>query len=226
MSCFAVVLAAGKGERFRGAKQRTELEGKPLLLYSLEAFQNHPRIDGIVLVVPEKELDAYRLFAERLDRIKAVVAGGSTRQESSRAGVYAAREAELLLIHDAARPFVSQRLIDRLLEALQEAEGAVPVLPPSDSLAEVEEGYIMKFLPRERALRVQTPQAFRREIISKAHRLAEEEGLNKAPDDSSLILRYGLGRIRAVEGEVWNIKITYPEDLQLAQAIARFGRWR
>ncbi len=226
MKCYAIVLAAGKGERFGGPKQLAELEGKELVLYSLEVFQNHPDVEGIVLVVPEKNLGLYRPFAERISKIKAVIAGGSTRQESSKAGVYAAQQAEFLLIHDAARPFVSSRLIDRLLEALKEAEGAVPVLPPSDSLAEVDDGFILGFLPRERVLRVQTPQAFRREIITRAHRLAEEEGFNTAADDSSLLLRYGLGKIKAVEGEVWNIKITYTEDFQLAQAIVKFGRWK
>lgn len=218
----AVILAAGRGERFKSSvpKQLVLLRGKPMILYSLEIFQNHSGIDNICLVVSQETIPvAEKIIKERkLTKVSQIIKGGETRQESSRAGVYAvADRSSVILVHDAARPLVSEVMISKILKELNHHPAVIPAIYVSDTIVEEEKGLAQKYLEREQLRRIQTPQGFRAEILLKAHQLAEKDGFKEAPDDSFLIFKYLKVKAKLIEGEVSNIKITFPSDLQLAE---------
>ena len=215
-SLWAVILAGGKGTRFGTLKQMVKLKGKPVLEYSLGNFESHPEVQGIVLVVAGEIFSWAEKLRERHRKIKKIVEGGRNRQESSRAGVLALEGEGIVLIHDAARPNFSKDLIDRVAEGAKKWGAAVPIIPVTDTIARVGEGFLKEFLPREGVFRVQTPQGFRISLIKEAH-LRIKEG--NFPDDSSLFIASGVGKVRAVEGEETNIKITYPSDLKVLEQI-------
>lgn len=225
MSTIAVILAAGLGERFSGPlpKQFLQIAGRSLLELCLERFQEHPRIDGIVLVCPA----AYLLQAEktvagnRFPKLKKILPGGKTRQESSSIGVNAAPDAtENVLIHDAARALVGPDVIDRVLEALVAGQAVMAALPAGDTIVRVDDaGMLTAVLDRAKLKLAQTPQGFKLKIIRAAHDHARAEGFSGASDDCSLVLRYKLAAVSAVLGDPANIKITYPQDLAIAEAL-------
>jgi 2-C-methyl-D-erythritol 4-phosphate cytidylyltransferase len=227
MNTIAIILAAGSGARFNSPvpKQFLRIAGRSLLEICLERFRDHPGIDGIILVSPADRLGmAEKTVAEGpFPKVIRVLAGGRTRQESSAIGSTAAPEsAENVLIHDAARALVPAGIITRVLEALAHARAVMPVLPVNDTTIRVDEaGTVAAILDRAKLRRVQTPQGFKLEIIRRAHELARAEGFSGAGDDCSLVLRYGLAPVVTVEGAAGNIKITYPQDLVIAEALLR-----
>jgi len=227
MNTIAIILAGGSGERFGGTlpKQFLEVAGRSLLEICLERFRDHPGIDGIILVSPADHLDmAKKTVAEGpFPKVIRVLAGGRTRQESSTIGSAAVPEsAENVLIHDAARALVPAAIITRVLEALARSRAVMPVLPVDDTTVRVDEaGTVAAILDRAKLRRVQTPQGFKLEIIRRAHELARAEGFGGAGDDCSLVLRYGLAPVVTVEGAAGNIKITYPQDLGIAEALLK-----
>jgi 2-C-methyl-D-erythritol 4-phosphate cytidylyltransferase len=227
MSTIAIILAGGSGERFGGTvpKQFFMAAGRSLLEICLGRFQEHPGIEGIILVCPA----AYLALAEKtvvsggFAKVKAVLTGGEIRQGSSAIGVNAAPGgAENILIHDAARALVPPMVISRVLAALTEAEAVMPVLPASDTTVRVDDaGWVTAVLDRAKLGLAQTPQGFKPEIIRRAHALAGDEGFRGAGDDCSLVLRYRLAAVRTVPGDVENIKVTVPQDLVIAEAILK-----
>ena len=224
MSTTAIILAGGTGIRFNSKepKQFLEIGGKTLLEICLGRFQDHEGIDGIVLVCPEKYLVRARKNALAYAKVRQVLAGGKTRQESSAIGVSAAAGAATVLIHDAARALVSPAVIDRVLAALASGDAVMPVLPAGDTIVRVDDsGLVTAVLDRGMLRRVQTPQGFRLNIIRQAHELARREGFADASDDCSLVLRYDLAPVVTVEGDAANIKITYPEDMLMAEALMK-----
>lgn len=200
----ALIVAAGKGERAGGGvpKQFAMLGGKPVLAHSVAAFAAHPGIDRIVIVLGE---------GQRTDiEADLFVTGGATRRESVMNGLEAIGRADRVLIHDAARPLLPAAVIDRLLAALDETEGAIPVLPVADTL--VRDGTIVD---RTGLDRVQTPQAFRFDAIMTSHRRWTVE--NEATDDAQMARAAGFA-VAQVAGDPMLEKITHPADFAAAEA--------
>ncbi|MGR6327881.1 bifunctional 2-C-methyl-D-erythritol 4-phosphate cytidylyltransferase/2-C-methyl-D-erythritol 2,4-cyclodiphosphate synthase [Sphingomonas sp. XXL09] len=208
----ALIVAAGSGSRAGGAvpKQYVLLGGKPLLRWAYEAFARHPAIDEVVVVIgagAEAQARAALGDGARL------VTGGASRRESVARGL-AAVDGARVLVHDAARPFVPAAVIDRVIAALDEAEGAYPVLAVADTL--VRDGAVV---PRDGLARVQTPQGFRTEVLRAAHAgwPADEE----ATDDAQMVRRLG-GRVVLVQGDAMLDKVTHPQDFAAAETRLAF----
>lgn len=221
-----IILAGGTGSRIEGnlPKQFLTLAGKTILQHAIEKFETHPRIDHIFLVIHEKFLNKAEEIVRKSGhkKIVKILTGGQTRQESSRIGVTAAEpgEYENVLVHDAARPFVSKKIIDDIFAALDTYTAVNIAIPSPDTIIEISDKNLVKNIPDRKYLRrVQTPQGFKWDLIQKAHQLALEKGITNATDDCSLILTFKLADIYVVEGSPLNIKITYPLDIQIAEKI-------
>jgi len=222
MKTTAIILAGGTGTRFKSKepKQFLKLGKKTLLDLCLQRFQEHKDIAEIVLVCPKAYMTKAQKIAAGYKKVARVVPGGKTRQQSSAIGLAAAGSAESVLIHDAARALVPKEVIDRVLKALAKNVAVMPVLLSDDTTVRVDDkGNVTAVLDRDMLRRVQTPQGFRADVIRIAHRLAQDEGFSEAPDDCSLILRYGLAPIASVAGDPINIKITVPSDLDTVRAL-------
>lgn len=191
--------------------------------YVLDAFRRCARVDEIVLILPPDEVEQGRGLISHGpgDKTEKAVAGGDTRQASVRNGLAElSPEAELVVVHDAARPFVTPALINSCIEAAQRHGAAIAALPASDTVKWSEDGCSeTRTVPREHLYLAQTPQAFRRSLLELAFQRAEAEGLT-ATDEASLVERMGRP-VFLVAGSAENVKITTPEDLALAEAIAR-----
>lgn len=205
MSTWAIVVAAGSGERFGDRKQYLALGSQRVLDWALQAAAEHT--DGVVLVVPADAVGRPEPLAD------VVVAGGATRSASVRAGLAAVPDAAAtIVVHDAARPVRVPHVWERVLGAVSSgADAAVPAVPVSDTLREVGGTTV----DRTRFVAVQTPQAFRAAALRAAH-ANEPEGT----DDASLVEAAG-GRVEVVEGDPANIKITTPHDLTVAALLCR-----
>lgn len=215
----AIVVAAGRGSRAgEGApKQYRALAGQPVIRRSLAALASHPRIGQVVAVIHPEDAAAFADAAQGLDVLP--VHGGATRQESVRRGLEALAgfAPDLVLIHDAARPLLPHDVIDRLLDALAENDGAVPALPVVDSLR-TGETHADGEVDRSRLKRVQTPQAFRYTAISTAHAQSRSD----ATDDVAIALTAGLS-VAFVEGDERLAKLTYPADFARAETLLTAG---
>jgi 2-C-methyl-D-erythritol 4-phosphate cytidylyltransferase len=171
----------------------------------------------VIVVVPEKLLDRARAI---LEPGVTLIAGGPTRQQS----VYNGLErvgAERVVVHDAVRPFITVELVRSVVAALDGAEGAIAAVALDETLKGAEGGYVTATVDRTGLWRAQTPQAFHTRVLRQAHELAGGEGFD-ATDDAQLVERYG-GRVAIVAGSKANIKLTYPEDFELAEALMRSG---
>lgn len=218
---WGVVVAAGRGSRFRGErpKQFTPLAGKPLVCWPVETFLGHPSVQGVTLVVPRETLDAPPSWlAELQDRGVRPVAGGAERTDSVRLGLATVpAEAGIVAIHDGARPLVTADSITRVLAAVKPGRGAVAGRRVADSLKEVDEsGRIVGSPDRSRIWRAETPQAFPRELIVELHDRAETEGVTTS-DCAGLCQRYDVDVVM-VETADPNPKITRAADLRWAEA--------
>lgn len=213
----AVIPAGGSGRRMGGVrKQYLELAGQPILLHAVRAFLEHPAVSWVIVALPADDVASPPSF---LPEGVTVVAGGAERGESVRLALDAVpRSAEVVLIHDAARPLVTRDVIDRALAAAAGGAGAVAAIPVSDTLKRVGEGSaIQATVERAGLWRAQTPQAFPRGMIVDAYARAAAEGLT-ATDDAALVERFG-GRVVVVEGSARNLKVTTREDLRLAELL-------
>ena len=223
----AVVLGGGTGTRFGAAmpKQLLTLNGKTLVEHCVAAFAAVPGIDEILLVMPS----AYHDEAKRLvgDQVGAIIAGGATRPDSVRKALahIAARhdQAETgVLIHDAARPLVTRQIIAACVAALHDHDALGTAVPTSDTILAVANGAIAHVPPRETLYRAQTPQCFRLETIAKAHALAAADPAFQPTDDCGVVLRYLKDvPVHVIPGSESNIKVTYPSDLAIAEALLR-----
>jgi 2-C-methyl-D-erythritol 4-phosphate cytidylyltransferase/2-C-methyl-D-erythritol 2,4-cyclodiphosphate synthase len=215
-ACIALVVAAGRATRFNGPvpKQYSEVGGVPLLRRSLATLVAHPRIDAVRVVYNPDHSEAYARATAGLDLL-APVAGGAERQDSVRAGLESLIELKpaRVLIHDGARPFVDGRLIDRLVDALDDAPGATPAVPVVDTLWHAEGGEADRLVPRDALWRAQTPQAFRFADILAAHRRMPGAHLT----DDAAALRAAGGRVAIVASSERNFKVTTAEDLTRAR---------
>jgi len=213
-----IVAGAGRGKRFgkKIPKGFFPVEGKELFIRSIESISKYPGISEYIVLVPAGwEDQAGEKIRKNLPGIEfRVMAGGETRQQSVAIGIRAVEQAGLVLVHDACRPFVSKRLITRVVEAGREFGAAVPVQEVTDTLARVKDKMLEGIVPRERVVSIQTPQAFGLDVLRSSYDTAEEN-IRVATDESSLAQKAGY-RVRAVEGELWNIKVTVEEDLEVA----------
>ena len=213
----AVIPAGGAGRRMGGVrKQYMELGGQPILLHAVRAFLDHPGIRWVVVALPAEDVGSPPGF---LPESVTVVAGGAERGDSVRLALDAVPEAaEVVLIHDAARPLISRDVIDRTLAAAAGGVGAIAAIPVSDTLKRVGDGAAIDATVERAGLwRAQTPQAFPRRMIVDAYARAAAEGVT-ATDDAALVERFG-GRVVVVEGSGRNLKVTTPEDLRLAELL-------
>lgn len=217
MGFSAIVVAAGSGSRAGGAKQWRRVAGKPVVRWSVEALLDAGARDVVVVIAADAREEADAALAG-LDGWRAVL-GGATRAASVCAGLAALGGAddEPVLIHDAARPFLSAEVIARLLAGLVDADGVLPGLPVADSLRRWREGMVSGAVDRENLWRAQTPQAFRLKTIRDAYAVWPAD--EAATDEAAVVERAG-GRVRLIPGDARLTKLTYPEDFAMAEALS------
>jgi 2-C-methyl-D-erythritol 4-phosphate cytidylyltransferase len=224
MNVAALIMAAGSGERFGGSdrKQEIPVAGRPMLAWSVLALSGSPRIRSVIVVGPADVDVRGTLPADVAAKVLVFVAGGATRQESVFNGLDRLPEGTThVLIQDAARPCLSAALRDRVLDALATHDAVVPVVPATDTLVHERDGNVDAILDRVHVAGVQTPQGFRADLVCRAHRAARARGF-RSSDDGSLVLALG-EPVFAVPGERTNIKVTFREDLLIAEALLKNG---
>jgi 2-C-methyl-D-erythritol 4-phosphate cytidylyltransferase len=224
MNVAALIMAAGSGERFGGSdrKQEIAIAGRPMLAWSVLALADSPRVRWVIVVGPGDADVRAALAADVADRVHAFVSGGATRQESVFNGLdHLPEDATHVLIQDAARPCLSAALRDRVLDALEDHDAVIPVVPATDTLVHERDGNVDAILDRVHVAGVQTPQGFRAELVRRAHRTARARGF-RSSDDGSLVLALG-EPVFTVPGERTNIKVTFREDLLIAEALLKNG---
>ena len=218
----AIVLAGGRGKRmnYHKSKQFIEIKGKPVLVYTLEKFIYNKSIDEVILVLPEDEVDyckkeVLQKYSLKVDRI---VIGGKERQDSVFNALEAMEKADIVLIHDGARPFISEKIIEEGIKYANIYGAAAPGVTPKDTIKIKNEDNISVDTPdRNMLVAVQTPQCFKYDEIYQCHRKIKEENAI-VTDDTSVVERYG-HKVYLYEGDYTNIKITTPEDLILAERL-------
>ncbi|MBA2304823.1 MAG: 2-C-methyl-D-erythritol 4-phosphate cytidylyltransferase [Acidobacteria bacterium] len=220
MHVTAIIAAGGAGRRIGAArpKQLLEIAGRTILQRSVEAFARHSRITDVIVALPAELVANPPDWVDRWAKVR-IVAGGATRQASVAAAFdILAPLAEVILVHDAARPFVSEQLITRCIEAAGAHGGAIAAVPVRDTVKQVimagDERTIAGTIPRESIYLAQTPQAFRRDVLTKA--VAFGRSGADGTDEAALAELAGY-RVHIVEGDIENVKITTPEDLERAR---------
>lgn len=220
----AIILAGGKGKRMGQGinKQYIEINEKPILYHTIKRFIECNEIDEIILVLPEDEiefcktnvLDKYALSVDK------IVAGGKERQDSVFNGIKAIEAGEIVLIHDGARPFVSKDIIRNGIKYCKKYGAAAPGVMPKDTIkVKDDEGFSIETPMRESLVAIQTPQIFNYHTIYECHKRVKEEG-KIVTDDTMVVELYG-NNVYLYEGSYTNIKVTTPEDLILAEKLAR-----
>ncbi|HNS14562.1 MAG TPA: 2-C-methyl-D-erythritol 4-phosphate cytidylyltransferase [Syntrophorhabdaceae bacterium] len=224
MRTLAIILAGGAGKRMGAAtnKQFLLIDNKPIIVHTLQIFEECRAIDGIYLVVNQKDLPMIQeeiLETYRFNKILKLVIGGRLRQDSVRNGLEAIETpCDIVIIHDGARPFVSPSFIDKGIFLMEMFDAVIPALPVKDTIKAVsKEGFVQKTLERDSLWHVQTPQTFKYDLITKAYR----EGVAKklyGYDDATFLEHMGK-KVKVIEGSPYNIKITTPEDLIIARGM-------
>ncbi len=220
----AIILSGGRGKRMGSvqSKQYIDLNGKPILYYTLNQFINNKLIDKIILVVPEDEkeyckkevLDKYDLTVDNL------VSGGNQRQGSVYNALVELKETEIVLIHDGARPFVSQRIINDAIRYARIYKATAPGIMPKDTIkVKNKDNFSVNTLTRSNLVAIQTPQAFDFDMIYECHRKVKERNI-VVTDDTMVVELFG-NKVYIYEGDYTNIKITTPEDLILAEYMVK-----
>jgi 2-C-methyl-D-erythritol 4-phosphate cytidylyltransferase len=221
----ALIPAAGMGKRMGASinKQYLQLRGMPIVARTISVFELSPLIDAIYLVIPLEEIPYCRehvVEAFGFSKIVSIVPGGKERQNSVMNGLNAMRasvaDADVVLIHDGVRPFLSEEMLLASIIAAREGDGVLVAVPTKDTIKVVKDGIVDYTPDRTMLWQAQTPQSFRFSVIHAAHLSAEADGFG-GTDDASLVERNG-GKISIVVGDYRNIKITTPEDLVLAEA--------
>jgi len=219
----AIIVAGGKGLRFGAPirKQYMQLQGRPVLWWSLQAFQKSPSIQSIILVVPVDDVKrlSRRMRAWGLSKLSAIVAGGVTRAHSVREGLKAlTKSVSWVAVHDAVRPLVQPELIEQTLRQARRWGAAIAAAPSKDTVKLSNgNGCIASTPPRKTVWLAQTPQIFERRLLEKAHHQGRHL---PATDDAQLVERMGV-RVRLVQPSFENIKVTVPSDLAMAKIILK-----
>lgn len=212
MKYSVVIAAAGSGSRMGLGYNKVyyPVNDRPLLAYTIDVFEKDEDCVDIVVVT---DVDTFneKMVGEKFYKV-SVVAGGSSRQESIYHGLQKVKE-DIVMIHDGARPHITQDLLDKLKEAMTKEKGAILMVPCKDTIKVVENGYIVKTIPRETLMAAQTPQVFYTSDILSCMKKAIDEGYT-GTDDASLIERYLNIKVACVLGNYNNLKVTTPEDLK------------
>ena len=216
----AIVVAAGEGKRMKEdiPKQFLLLGGRPILWYSLSAFEKNPVINETILVINPLWEKKGQEIAKEFSKIKYIVPGGKFRQESVWAGLKMIKNAEIVLVHDGVRPFISQKLIEAVIKGAYKYGAVVPALPVKETVKWVEGDIVKKTLPRDYIWLIQTPQGFKFDILKTAYLRFRKEIFT---DDASLVEKLGIN-VHVILGEQTNIKITIPQDLKWAEILLNF----
>jgi 2-C-methyl-D-erythritol 4-phosphate cytidylyltransferase len=221
MKADAVIVSAGKGQRFMEGKKKQFylLAGKPILAHTLNKFETCPLIHSIVLVVGEEDMDyCMNEIIEKYHyrKISQIVPGGRRRQDSVKNGIDAlSKDVEVVVIHDGVRPFVTQAMIEESIHSAVRFGAVVVAMPVKETIKIAHlDGTVLKTLDRESLWQIQTPQTFQVHLIKEAFHKAAEEGF-VGTDDASLVERLGV-KVHILPGSYTNIKITTKEDLMLA----------
>lgn len=222
----AIVVAAGKGKRMERTynKQYIALEEKPILAHTLTHFENHDAVDEVIVVVGKGEVQFCKeqiVEKYHLQKVKKVIEGGKERYHSVYNGLKAAsEESEVVLIHDGARPFLTEEIVNKGIAAAKVHGSSITGVPVKDTIKVIDgEGFVKDTLKRDNLWQVQTPQTFKKEVILQAHQKREKENLS-VTDDAMLVEKLGM-KVKMVLGSYENIKMTTPEDLDVGEAILR-----
>ena len=223
MKCTAIVLAAGQGKRMNSKvqKQFLLLKGKPLLYYSLACFQKSREIDDIIIVTGKESIEFCKKEIVELygfTKVRTVTAGGKERYDSVYAGLCACEDTDYVFIHDGARPFVTEVMIQRVKTAAVEYQACTVGMPSKDTTKIADKNNMVSETPeRSRVWMIQTPQAFGYDLLKKAHDRARQGDMSGVTDDAMVVETYTDRKIKLVEGSYENIKITTPEDIFIAE---------
>lgn len=217
--CGAVIVAAGSASRMGGIdKVMAPLGGEPMILRTVRAFEDCEAVKEIVIVTRKDLIGPIAEICSGFTKIRSVVQGGSSRQESVKLGLLAlSKEVRLAAVHDGARPLVSGELIDKVIRAAHSYGAAAPAIPVKDTIKVFEGGFIAATPDRSTLRAVQTPQVMDRDLLLGALEKAEQEGI-ALTDDCSAVEHIGM-RVRLVEGEERNLKVTTPLDLKIAELL-------
>lgn len=228
MEVLAILVAAGRGERMGAGRPKAFLAvaGRTLLERSALAFERARSVDAIVAVVPESEQDAARELLRDAAKLVAVVPGGARRQDSVLEGMKPVPDGfdGIVLVHDAARPFVSPELIDGVTAEARRVGAAVPVWAVADTVKRVKDGRVVETVDRSELAAAQTPQAFRYSLLARAYEAAFRDRVT-VTDESMAVERIG-APVAAVPGEALNRKLTTPDDLAWAETMLAQGKAR
>jgi len=217
----AIVVGAGSGARMGSDKIFAMLAGKPVIAWSLDILQDCRAVHEIILVLHKDKMETgKKLVAQRgLTRVSAICTGGKLRQDSVRKGLQQVHGCQWVLVHDGARPFLTNKLIDDGIEAVKQTGAAVAAVPLKDTVKEVDgDGLVARTLERSLLWAVQTPQVFRADILKAAYQALKGE----FTDDAAVVERAGY-KVKLYPGDGSNIKITTPQDLLLAEMMAGSG---
>ena len=223
----AIVLAAGQGKRMnsRIQKQFLEIDHRPVLYYSLECFQKSPLIQDIILVTGSDMIDYCKEEIVKkfgFTKVCKVIAGGKERYDSVYAGLLGCTDCDYVFIHDGARPFVTEAMLERGVFGVQETGACAIGMPSKDTIKiSDKEGFVQSTPDRSRVWSVQTPQIFAYSLIRSAHESLRRKDMTGVTDDAMVVEQESGVRIRLVEGSYQNIKITTPEDLDIAETFLK-----
>lgn len=219
---YAIILAAGSGSRFGSSKpkQFIKIAGKTIFEHTLSTFQNSPIIDEIVVVISADYRDVAEslLLKNNFSKVTHLVNGGDSRKDSSYIGISAIEEEEAnVMIHDCARPFVSEEILSNSIKALKKYDAVDVAVPSADTIIKVHNDLIQEIPERKYLLRGQTPQSFKLSVIKRAHELSLDD--SNFTDDCGLVLKHHLADVYVVEGSEENMKVTYPTDAYIADKL-------
>ena len=220
----AIILAGGKGKRMKSdkSKQFIDLNGKPILYYTIKSFIKHQSINKVILVISkdEEEFCKKNVLEKFNIEVDDIAYGGKERQDSVYNGLKKAEGSDIVLIHDGARPFVSNEMIDNSIKYARLYEAAAPGVMPKDTIkVRSNDGFSKETLNRNELVAVQTPQSFKFDLIYESHKKIAEEKIQVT--DDTMVAEYFGKKVYLFDGEYTNIKITTPEDMVLAEYVVK-----
>ncbi|GAA0783915.1 2-C-methyl-D-erythritol 4-phosphate cytidylyltransferase [Hathewaya limosa] len=228
----AIILAGGSGTRMGSdiPKQFIDIYGKPLIIHTIEAFDINPNIDYIAVICKNEFKEDLTIWIRKygISKVKWIVDGGNTRQESVYNGINQLSDfcsnQDIVVIHDAARPLISQRIINENIESAKINKAVDTVIPTTDTIIRSIDGSVIEEVPVRRELYLgQTPQSFEYALIKKAHEEAKKENNLNATDDCQLVLKIG-NKVSLVKGDKLNFKVTTFEDLLILKSVIKLGK--
>lgn len=230
--CTVIVLAAGQGKRMKTKiqKQFLSIQGHPVLYYSLRCFQECEWMDEIILVTGQESLEYCRkeiVEKYQITKVAKIIPGGKERYDSVYQGLLACADTDYVFVHDGARPMITEDILDRAFAAVRECGACVVGVPSKDTVKVADsEGYVSETPSRELVWNVQTPQVFSYNILREAHENIRKRKMHLITDDAMVVEQEGRCKVKLVLGSYENIKITTPEDLEIADIIIKNREFR